>query len=65
MAICSSGAFITTLPADREPASGDGRNTIPWQKQNILPHNGWAPTAREASRKVEGLYEQIKGLHGR
>ncbi|WP_455874550.1 hypothetical protein [Rhizobium yanglingense] len=40
-------------------------NTIPWQRQNILPHNGWEPTAREASRKVEELYEQIKWLHGR
>ncbi|TCU05373.1 hypothetical protein EV132_13634 [Rhizobium sullae] len=40
-------------------------NTIPWQRQNILPHSGWAPTAREASRRVEELYEQIKGLHGR
>ncbi|WP_244564758.1 hypothetical protein [Rhizobium sullae] len=25
-------------------------NTIPWQRQNILPHSGWAPTAREASK---------------
>ncbi|MBB4228509.1 hypothetical protein [Rhizobium mongolense] len=39
-------------------------SAIPGQRQNILPHNGWQPTAREASRKVEELYEQIKALHG-
>jgi hypothetical protein len=29
---------------------------------DILPLNGWASTAREASRKGRRQYEQIKGL---
>ncbi|SEI13936.1 hypothetical protein SAMN05216228_10262 [Rhizobium tibeticum] len=40
-------------------------NHIPWQRLTILPHHGWAPTAREASRMVEGTYEKVKQLHCR
>jgi hypothetical protein len=40
-------------------------NHIPWQRQIILPHHGWASTPREASRLVEVTYEKVKQLHGR
>jgi len=40
-------------------------NHIPWQRQTIMPHHGWAPSAREGSRLVEGIYEKLKRLHGR
>ncbi|MDR7148031.1 hypothetical protein [Rhizobium sp. BE258] len=38
---------------------------IDWARQHILPHGGWAPDAREASRMVEEHYEKLKKLHGR
>jgi hypothetical protein len=39
---------------------------IPWVKQHGgYVHNGWAPSAREASRLVEELYHRVKAMHGR
>jgi hypothetical protein len=39
---------------------------IPWVLiHSGYVHNGWAPTAREASRLVEELYDRLKEMHGR
>jgi hypothetical protein len=34
-----------------------------WIRKRILPQNGWAETAREASRLAEEHYERLKELH--
>lgn len=36
-----------------------------WVRQRIMPQQGWAATAREASRMVEEHYANLKEMHGR
>ncbi|MGX9988812.1 hypothetical protein ACS4RR_006195 [Rhizobium sp. Z1P35] len=38
---------------------------IPWVREHIMPHSGWAETSREACRMVEQHYEKLLELHGR